>query len=91
MYLIIQLCLPEYNNFEYIDFEWRGEGVNEVGFCKNRNKNIIKINPKYFRPAEVDLLIGDYTKVRETLGWSPTVKFKRLVELMMLDDLKNNN
>jgi len=78
------------NNNEYlpIDLEWRGEGENEIGFCKNRNKAIIKIDPKYYRPAEVDLLLGDYTKAKEILGWEPKVKFKELVKKMMLHDLK---
>ena len=76
------------NNHLSIDLEWRGEGENEIGFCKNRNKVIIKIDPKYYRPAEVDLLLGDYTKAKEILGWEPKVKFKELVKKMMLHDLK---
>jgi GDPmannose 4,6-dehydratase len=83
------LCLPEYNHFEYIDLEWRYEGVDEIGFCKRRNKAIIKINPKYYRPAEVDLLLGDATKAKEILGWEPTIKFNKLVEKMMKYDLEN--
>jgi GDPmannose 4,6-dehydratase len=75
--------------WEPIDLEWRGEGENEVGFCKNRNKVIIKINPKYYRPAEVDLLLGDYSKAKENLGWEPTIKFNELVEKMMMHDLNN--
>ncbi len=85
------LCLPEFDNFQYIDLEWRGEGVNEVGFCKNRNKVIIKINPKYYRPAEVDLLLGDPTKAKDILGWEPKTKFKELVEKMMIHDLNSKN
>ena len=86
-----ELCLPEYDNFEYIDLEWRGEKENEVGFCKNRNKTIIKINPKYYRPAEVDLLLGNPQKAKDVIGWEPTTKFKELVKKMMVFDLKNNN
>jgi len=80
----------ENDNYEEIDLEWRGEGENEVGFCKNRNKVIIKINPKYYRPAEVELLLGDYTKAKEKLGWEPTTKFKELVKKMMIHDLNTN-
>lgn len=84
------LCLPEYNNFEYIDLEWRGKSENEIGFCKIRNKPIIKIDPKYYRPSEVDLLLGDYSKAKEVLGWKPKTKFKDLVYKMMIFDLKIN-
>ena len=73
---------------ELIDLEWRGEEENEIGYCKNRKKEIIKINPKYYRPAEVDLLIGDYSKAKEILNWEPTVKFKELVEIMTKYDLE---
>lgn len=72
-----------------IDLEWRGEGENEIGFCKNRNRAIIKIDPKYYRPSEVDFLLGDPTKAREILGWKPTTKFKDLVKKMMIHDLNN--
>ncbi len=71
------------------DIEWKGEGVDELGFDKNSGKVIVEINPKYFRPAEVDLLLGDYSKAKEKLGWEPTTKFKDLVKLMMEHDLEN--
>jgi GDPmannose 4,6-dehydratase len=74
-------------DYEKIDLEWRGEAENEVGYCKNRNRTIIKINPKYYRPTEVDLLLGDYSKAKKVLGWEPTVKFKELVKIMMIHDL----
>jgi GDPmannose 4,6-dehydratase len=80
----------ETNNYEKIDLEWRGSEENEIGFCKNRNRAIIKINPKYYRPAEVDLLLGDATKAKEILGWTPTTKFNELVEKMMIYDLNLN-
>lgn len=70
------------------DLAWQGDDVNEVGIDKNSGKTIIKIDPVYFRPAEVDLLIGDYAKAKRELGWEPTVKFKELVELMVEEDLK---
>lgn len=69
--------------------EWQGEDVDEVGIDKNTGKVIIKIDPVYFRPAEVELLIGDYAKAKKVLGWEPTVKFKGLVELMVDADLKS--
>ena len=49
---------------------------------------VVEINPKYFRPAEVDMLLADYTKARNKLGWSPKIKFKELVKIMTEHDLK---
>lgn len=70
------------------DLEWHGQGVDEEGVDKNTGNVIIKIDPVYFRPAEVDLLIGDYTKAKTIMGWEPKVKFKELVELMVDADLE---
>lgn len=70
------------------DLEWRGEGVEEEGVDKKTGEVIIKIDPKYFRPAEVDLLIGDYSKAKKLIGWEPKVTFKELVEIMVEADLK---
>jgi len=72
-----------------IDLEWQGEGVNEKGIDKKTNKVIIEISPRYFRPAEVDLLIGDYSKAKAELGWDPQVKFEELVKIMIEADLEN--
>jgi GDPmannose 4,6-dehydratase len=63
---------------------WEGEGLNEVGIDKNTRKTIIKVNPKYFRPAEVETLLGDATKAKEKLGWEPKTSFKQLVEDMCI-------
>ena len=71
------------------DLEWQGEGVEEIGVDKNTGKTIIKIDPEYFRPTEVDLLIGDYSKVKKQLGWEPSVKFRELVEIMVDADLED--
>ncbi len=73
------------------DIEWQGDGQQEVGVDKNTGKVIIEIDPRYYRPAEVDLLIGDSTKAHEKLGWKPDVDFKALVKLMVeaeLEELK---
>jgi len=67
---------------------WEGEGVNEVGKDKVSGQTIIEIDPKYFRPAEVDLLIGDYGKAKEKLNWSPRISFEELVKLMAMEDLE---
>ncbi len=76
-----------------IDLEWTGSGVDEVGIDKKTGKTIIKINPKYFRPAEVDLLLGDPTKAKEKMGWQAKTKFADLAKLMTKSDyeLLSNN
>ena len=73
------------------DLEWRGEGVNETGVDLKTGKTIIKIDPEYFRPAEVDLLIGDHAKAKKIMGWEPKVKFKELVEIMVDADLEKQS
>jgi len=71
-----------------IDIEWEGEGVNEVGKDANTGKVLVKVNPEFFRPAEVDILIGDYSKAKKELGWEPKVKFEELVKMMVEKDLE---
>lgn len=68
--------------------EWRGEGVDEIGVDTKTGNTIVSIDPRYFRPAEVDLLIGDPAKAKKQLGWEPAVKFKELVEIMVDADLE---
>ena len=63
---------------------WEGEGLNEVGVDKNSGRTVIKVNPKYFRPAEVETLLGDASKAKEKLGWEPKTSFKQLVEEMCI-------
>jgi GDPmannose 4,6-dehydratase len=72
-----------------IDIDWIGEGVNEKGVTKD-GKVIIEIDERYYRPAEVDILLGDYTKAKEKLGWKPKVKFKELIKIMTENDKKQN-
>lgn len=71
-----------------VDLEWQGEGADEKGIDKKTGKTIIEIDPKYFRPAEVDLLIGDSSKAKRVLGWTPKTTFKDLVKLMIESDLE---
>ena len=65
--------------------EWRGEGLNEFGFDLNTGRTVVSVNPKYFRPAEVETLLGDATKAREVLGWEPKYDFEALVEEMVIN------
>ena len=67
--------------------EWRGQGVDETGIDAKSGKTLVKIDPTYFRPTEVDLLIGDASKARQVLGWKPKRSFAQLVEEMMAGDL----
>ena len=71
-----------------IDVKWSGEGVNEVGTDAATGKVIVKINPKFYRPAEVDLLLGNPAKAEKELGWKREVSFPMLVERMVKNDLK---
>jgi len=67
---------------------WKGKGVEETGYLKSSGKEVVGINPRYFRPTEVELLIGDYAKAKEKLGWQPKVTFKELVKIMVEADFK---
>jgi GDPmannose 4,6-dehydratase len=67
--------------------EWRGKGVEEIGVDKKSGKTLVQIDPTYFRPTEVDLLIGDASKARAKLGWAPKTPFAQLVKEMVASDL----
>jgi GDPmannose 4,6-dehydratase len=69
-----------------IRLAWEGEGANERGLDRSTGKCIVAIDPRYYRPTEVDLLIGDASKARERLGWSPSTKFHDLVVMMVKAD-----
>jgi GDPmannose 4,6-dehydratase len=68
--------------------EWEGKGVDEVGRDKKTGKVVVEIDPKFYRPSEVDMLQGDASRARKQLGWEPRVKFDQLVEIMMKADLE---
>jgi len=70
------------------DIRWEGEGLEEKGIDRKSGKVILRIDPKHFRPAEVDMLLGDPSKAKKVLGWQPIMSFEQLVELMMRADLK---
>ena len=75
-------------SFKSVDMPltWEGEGIEEVG--KYGGKVVVKINKKFFRPAEIDVLLGDPSYAKEKLGWEPKTKFKELVKMMVKEDLK---
>ena len=67
-----------------LNIEWMGEGLDEIGIDKVTKRTIVAVNEKYFRPAEVESLLGDATKAKEKLGWEPKTTFKQLVEDMCI-------
>lgn len=67
------------------NIEWRGEGLDEFGFDLNTGKTVITVNERYFRPAEVETLLGDASKARTVLGWEPKYDFDKLVEEMVIN------
>lgn len=76
--------------FAYVGrtIEWRGEGVDEQGLDAATGDVLVEIDPRYFRPTEVELLLGDASKAKEKLGWEAKIKFSQLVDEMMESDLK---
>jgi GDPmannose 4,6-dehydratase len=70
------------------NIKWEGSGVNEIGYNEKTGQVMITINEKYYRPAEVDILLGDSTKARTVLGWKPKTSFDELIKLMVENDTK---
>ncbi len=70
-----------------IDLEWKGRGIEETAVNKANGKTVVKVNPKFFRPAEVDILLGDPTKAETKLGWKRKINFKELVTRMVNNDM----
>ena len=96
-YSVRDFLIESFKVFE-IEIEFQGEGINEVGLvkkCENPDyqlqvgKKIVEVSEKYFRPTEVELLIGDSTKAKEKIGWEPKIGFKELVKDMVTSDFKN--
>ncbi len=78
--------------FKAADFqiEWRGQGEQETGVDAVSGKTLVRVNPKFYRPAEVDLLIGNPAKAKEKLGWSPSTTLEQLCQMMVQADLRRN-
>ena len=72
-----------------IGLEWKGQGINEIGVDKTTQRTIIEVDPNYFRPTEVEMLIGDATKARQKLGWEPKHSLHDLVKDMIQSDLED--
>ena len=68
--------------------KWKGQGLKEKLINKKNNKIIIKINPKFFRPSEVNILTGNYAMAKKDLNWKPKVNLKELIKIMIDDEIK---
>ena len=71
-----------------INIDWKGTGVDEVGIDTATGKEILKINPEFYRPAEVELLIGNAKKAKEDLGWEANTSLEELCKMMVEADLR---
>lgn len=71
-----------------IELAWKGEGVEETGICIETGKVLVKVDPRYFRPTEVDQLLGNASKAKKQLGWTPQTSFDTLIQEMVASDLK---
>ena len=71
-----------------IAIHWHGAGVNEIGLCKKTKRTLVRVDPRYFRPTEVEILLGNPAKARSKLGWKHKIGFQELVREMILNDLK---
>jgi GDPmannose 4,6-dehydratase len=71
-----------------MDLEWRGRGLEEVGVDRRSGRTLVRVDPRYFRPAEVDALLGDASSIRSKLGWQPEITFEELVAEMVAADLE---
>jgi GDPmannose 4,6-dehydratase len=78
--------------FKAVDvaLEWSGSADNEIGTCKKTGKVLVRVNPKFYRPAEVELLIGDPAKATSELGWKPSTTLEQLCQMMVEADLRRN-
>ena len=73
-----------------VELHWRGHGIDEQGICKKTGKILIKVNPAFFRPAEVDTLIGDASRAQKILGWKAQTTLEELCRLMVEADIRRN-
>lgn len=87
MHTVREFCTIAFNNVG-ISLRWEGEGVDEKGIDENTGKTLVEVDPKFFRPAEVDQLLGDPTKAKKQLGWNPCkTSFEELVKIMTDHDM----
>jgi GDPmannose 4,6-dehydratase len=73
------------------ELEFKGQGENEVGIDRASGKTLVRVNPRFYRPAEVDLLIGSAAKAERELGWKPQTTLEALCEMMVAADIRRNS
>lgn len=81
-----EFCEQAFQNAGY-ELEWVGKGLDEKGVDRKTGRELVCVSSKYYRPSEVDLLLGDATKAENVLGWKPTVSFEELVRMMLDSDV----
>ena len=69
------------------EISWKGTGVDEVGIDQKSGKTVVDVSPEFYRPAEVEILMGDASKAKDVLGWNPQTKYSGLVKMMVEADL----
>ena len=85
-YSIRDFAMKAFGNCGF-DIEWQGEGLEEKGVDRKSGRVLIEVDPEFFRPAEVDVLLGDASKAREKLGWESRISYEELVRIMVKEDL----
>jgi GDPmannose 4,6-dehydratase len=87
----VRKCVEVAFSHAGIELDWEGEGIDEVGRNRATGESVVRVDPKYFRPTEVELLIGDPSKAKEKLGWEPTCSFENLIKEMVDSDIDGLN
>ena len=85
----VRQCIEMVGAHLDMKIQWEGSGIEEKGIDANSGKVIVEIDPRYFRPTEVETLLGDPTKAKQKLGWKPKISFEQMVGEMVQADLKN--
>jgi GDPmannose 4,6-dehydratase len=84
----VRQCIEQAAKNAGIQIQWQGNGIDEIGIDADTGNVIVEIDPRYFRPTEVDTLLGDSTKAKEKLGWEPKISFEEMIAEMVRTDLK---
>ena len=84
----VPVALTVHQQSRALEIEWRGAGLDEKGYEAGTDRCLVEVDPRYFRPTEVDLLLGDASKAKDKLGWTHTVTARELASEMVQADLK---
>jgi GDPmannose 4,6-dehydratase len=86
MHSVREFCVEAFKVIE-VELAWKGEGADEIGYDKRTGQVLVRVDPRYYRPTEVELLLGDPSKAQKVLGWKPKITFLQLVREMVLADI----